>query len=65
MTLKILKLEQQTNEKNESFNLEIEILNNKSNGDKEQRLVLNEKKPELLPFKVLKKEDDKKEKTLF
>ncbi len=52
---------QTSNEKNESFNLEIEILNDKNNVDYEQRLVLNEKKPELLPFKVLKKEDDKKE----
>ena len=41
--------------------MEIEILTQDNNKDEEQKLIVNEKKPELIPFKVIKKENDKKE----
>ncbi len=48
--------------KNDNENIEIEILSDKNHNDIEQRLIVNDNKPELLPFNVNKKENDKNEK---
>ena len=57
----IKTLSESSVEKTEQMSVEIEILNDKNEKNAEQKLSINNKKPELIPFKVVNQDNSKKE----